>query len=740
MLLILLISINYLCVAQTITNVVSKQEGNNIIVSYNIMGGNSNKLYNPTLYYSLDGGVNYSKCRTVNAKLGNLEETNTITWNVTKDLDYFVGNNIIFKIEVQKNNWKRKLSERGKPFLITDKTIYTLARNIYALDRYTGEIKWEFSNKKRPWMNRAPVISNGMIFGQISNERIYALDMFTGSLKWEKRLHVKELSISKPYLIVHGNRLQAIDMLTGEIKWEGGDGVVDGFVEDNGIGYSATSTILSSFDLTSGELLWEAKSWFLYRLIINNDVIISVRDFYDVDDDHINVRDKNTGKLKWRYQWKDAGTVSSINEIIVKNGVIVLGRQNGLVNTIDLKTGKDKWRFKTGGILRTIKVAKEKGIVIVGGYDKNVYALDLYTGKEKWRIETSELQEDLSIDNGTVIFMIKDYLKGVDLFTGKEKWRHKDMGHYFNGISISNEVAFLGDLYGITAIDFSTPINPKTSHIYSYEIMTERGRKYKKAADINTIKSFEQFLSKNYKNKHLNNQAVSGIYKLTSQLDAVEGYREFLRKYPNANEAEFASKRLYEIFYAIAEEENELSSYYDYLLNFPQSQILLREKAFINMQILEVEDIQKKYDKKKKKDDDRDLKEQLAQQLYVEAIRAKEGGDSYTFIRKYNTVLYSDLFKDTRAAFDLFRDKELAKLIRGIQDEIRELRYSVESMSNVLLSKMNQINNSIQSSQSDNSYLLDKIYSVQKDQANDWSRFVNTGKGPKSIIGSPKRY
>ncbi len=61
-------------------------------------------------------------------------------------------------------------------------------------------------------------------------------------------------------------------------------------------------------------------------------------------------------------------------------------------------------------------------------------------------------------------------------------------------------------------------------------------------------------------------------------------------------------------------------------------------------------------------------------------------------------------------------------------------------MTNALLNKMDQINRNIQSSQSENSYLLQGIYDIQKEQANDWSNFVNTGKGPTSIIGSPKTY
>ncbi|MDA3882611.1 MAG: hypothetical protein PF481_04965 [Bacteroidales bacterium] len=265
----------------------------------------------------------------------------------------------------------------------------------------------------------------------------------------------------------------------------------------------------------------------------------------------------------------------------------------------------------------------------------------------------------------------------------------------------------------------------------------------------NTIAGYEQFLEKKYSNNQLNNQAIASIYKLTTQIDAVEGYRDFLNKYPNALDAGKATKRLYEIIYAIAEEENDIASYYGFLVQFPKAQVLLRDKAYINMQMLEVEKATNKFNEDKKGDDDHELKERVARQLYIEAIRAKESGDEYTFMRKYNTVLYSDLFKDTQAAFDLFRDKELASLIRELRDEIRNVNYSVNRMTSAITSKLNDIQNDISnleteisSSQAENDYssYYERIIDLQREQASDWSKYVNTGKGPKSWIGSPKSY
>jgi len=243
------------------------------------------------------------------------------------------------------------------------------------------------------------------------------------------------------------------------------------------------------------------------------------------------------------------------------------------------------------------------------------------------------------------------------------------------------------------------------------------------------------------------NLAADSIYKLITKIDAIEGYIDFINKYPTHPNAINVTNRLYEIMYAIAEEENDIASYYGFLIEFPKAQVLLRDKAFINMQMLEVEKSTTEYNENKSVNDDHELKERVARRLYIEAIRAKDVGDNYTFLRKYNTVLYSDLFKDTQAAFDLFRDKELAQLIRELRDEIRKNTYAIEKMTVAITSKLNEIQsniNSLQStiasSQNDYSTYYERIIDIQREQANDWSNYVNTGKAPSGWFGSPKSY
>ncbi len=87
-------------IAQNVSNVTAMQNGEQIIVSYKIDGGDADKVYTPTLYYSNDSGANYIKCISTKADYGKPNQTNQITWAVTNDLDYFGGENILFKVSV----------------------------------------------------------------------------------------------------------------------------------------------------------------------------------------------------------------------------------------------------------------------------------------------------------------------------------------------------------------------------------------------------------------------------------------------------------------------------------------------------------------------------------------------------------------------------------------------------------------------------------------------------------------
>lgn len=342
-----------------------------------------------------------------------------------------------------------------------------------------------------------------------------------------------------------------------------------------------------------------------------------------------------------------------------------------------------------------------------------------------------------TIEKNTVKALVQFLKKGYSTSHNEEA-----LEMIYNYVEKRNDIA---DMETILSYKYAKSV--LYSNYYKKHKLKIINKIFQLTSEINTINKYEEFLAKNYGIRDLNKQAISNIYFLTVDADALVGYREFLRKYPKATEAELATERIYEIMYAIAEEENEIEAYYGFLVEFPKSQRELRDKAYINMQMLEVEKASMEYNNLKQSEYDFELKERIARQLYIEAIRAKDAGDNYTFMRKYNTVLYSDLFKDTKTAFDLYRDKELAKLISQLIQEVRHVNYSVNKMQRALAYKLDQIDNNLNSlrstvisSQNDYSPILDKIYDSNARFANDWANYAADGTKPEGFFGGNNSY
>ena len=126
-----------------------------------------------------------------------------------------------------------------------------------------------------------------------------------------------------------------------------------------------------------------------------------------------------------------------VSSPVVVDQTIVIGAGDGNVYALDLTTGKERWRVKTGGKVRATPSVKD-GIVVVGGWDGRVYAIELATGKMRWVHHTvgdtldlkregydrRAIQSTAAIADGNVFFGSRDDgFYAVDFATGERKWR-----------------------------------------------------------------------------------------------------------------------------------------------------------------------------------------------------------------------------------------------------------------------------------------------------------------------------
>ena len=102
-----------------------------------------------------------------------------------------------------------------------------------------------------------------------------------------------------------------------------------------------------------------------------------------------------------------------------------------------------RWQFKTGGDVNTASVegtaAIASGVVFVGAFDDYLHAIDLVTGTEKWKLKTGAIKVPVGVHGGAVYAgNIDGALYCVDAATGKERWKYMADAEVSSGVNFTD--------------------------------------------------------------------------------------------------------------------------------------------------------------------------------------------------------------------------------------------------------------------------------------------------------------
>ena len=158
---------------------------------------------------------------------------------------------------------------------------------------------------------------------------------------------------------------------------------------------------------------------------------------------------------------------------VVTGQTIVIGSGDGHVYALDLATGRERWRVKTGGRVRATPSVHD-GVAVVGSFDGRVYAIDVATGKTRWVYKTvgdsldlkqqgydrRAIQSTAAIVDGLVFFGSRDDgFYAIDFATGQPKWRSSHGTSWVVGSpAVRDGRAYVGssDAHFIHAVDVPT--------------------------------------------------------------------------------------------------------------------------------------------------------------------------------------------------------------------------------------------------------------------------------------------
>jgi outer membrane protein assembly factor BamB len=157
--------------------------------------------------------------------------------------------------------------------------------------------------------------------------------------------------------------------------------------------------------------------------------------------------DLETGQEKWRF--KTGGAI--VSSPLLADGLVYFGSEDQHLYALDARTGQEKWRFKAEDSLWG-SPALADGLLYFGAgcnycgslEDTHLYAVDSQTGQEIWRFETGGWVESTpAVADGTVYFGSGDrHVYAVDSKTGQERWRFETEGELEASLAVDAGLVF----------------------------------------------------------------------------------------------------------------------------------------------------------------------------------------------------------------------------------------------------------------------------------------------------------
>lgn len=165
------------------------------------------------------------------------------------------------------------------------------------------------------------------------------------------------------------------------------------------------------------------------------------------------------------FEWDYAGSTPT-----VAGDVVYAGGANGEMHAVDAATGALKWRFATGGKIRTGALVDGDRLVF-GGDDKLLYALDRATGRELWRFDMQGevTATPIAFDGAIIVGNRGPGLYSIDAEKGTQNWRLYFWGSWVESTAVIHDgTLYVGssDLRRVSAIDPATGAIKWRSDVY----------------------------------------------------------------------------------------------------------------------------------------------------------------------------------------------------------------------------------------------------------------------------------
>ena len=143
------------------------------------------------------------------------------------------------------------------------------------------------------------------------------------------------------------------------------------------------------------------------------------------------------------YIWKrNIGPVESIP--LISGGLLYVTTETGYLYCLDMKTGKEKWKFNAGKPFHSTP-ARWKGLIIATSDSGYVYGISASNGNLKWKFQTGAPIFATPIISGNDIYVgnIGGAFYSIDTKSGTANWKHEGTASYYSTATVGDDNVFV---------------------------------------------------------------------------------------------------------------------------------------------------------------------------------------------------------------------------------------------------------------------------------------------------------
>ena len=293
-------------------------------------------------------------------------------------------------------------------------------------DEAPGTSLWAYQTAAELW---APLtLHEGILLFGSDDGTVTALDVASQRVRWSA---------------ITGGRVRSTVAVVGESAYFASD---DGYLYAVGL---ADGQRRWRFDLGSREMQRMLPSLdppYDYDYLMSSPTVAAGVLYVGSADGHLYAIDTDSGQQRWRF--KTGGKIRS-TPIVAQNRVH-FGSWDGHVYALDAGTGSQLWRFDTGSIIQG-SPAMAGGNVIIGSRSARIFALDAATGSVAWTYvftDGSLVESSPVLDGSTLYIGTSDALKlvALDVNSGDLKWHFETGGWSWGAPVVAKGTVYIGGI------------------------------------------------------------------------------------------------------------------------------------------------------------------------------------------------------------------------------------------------------------------------------------------------------